>query len=253
MISLQELKSNTQLWFNPKFPYIKLDEKEDVEISIGIENRVLYITFLGSITLKDWLNNFSFWIKPYKRMKKIFFVHAGFIKIYKICRPVVHEWISKTDEYDEIIINGHSLGGAITTLCLEDVEFLREENVHDKPCWAFASGPRVFSFINNKIIKKRCTNLFRINYKNDLVSKLPPFWFGYKHVGNLHQIGKKSWNFLIPSSVYNHDINVYKNLDEKYKSTEHTNYLYNSAVKAYKIIYAIFALLAIAIRITIIL
>lgn len=96
-------------------------------------------------------------------------------------------------------------------------------------------------------------NLFRINYKNDLVSKLPPFWFGYKHVGNLYQIGKKSWNFLIPSSVYNHDVNIYKHLDKKYKSTEHTNYLYNSAVKIYKVIYTIFALLAIAIGITIIL
>lgn len=253
MISLQELKSNTQLWFNPKFPYIKLDEKEDVEISIGIENRVLYITFLGSITLKDWLNNFSFWIKPYKRMKKIFFVHAGFIKIYKICQETVHCWVNKIDEYDEIIINGHSLGGAIATLCLEDVEFLREEKIHNKPSYCFASGPRVFCFINNKTIKKRCMNLFRINFKNDVVSKLPPFWFGYKHVGNLHQIGKKSWNFLIPSSVYNHDINVYKNLDEKYKSTEHTNYLYKIACKVYKIIYAVFALLAIAIGITIIL
>ncbi len=253
MISLQELKTNTQLWFNPKFPYQKLDTKEDVEISIGIKNRVLYITFLGSVSFKDWLNNFKFWVKPYKRMKHTFFVHAGFIKIYKICRPVVHEWISKTSEYDEIIINGHSLGGAITTLCLEDIEFLRESGIHNKPCWAFASGPRVFAFINNKIIKKRCMNLFRINYKNDLVSKLPPFLFGYKHVGNLYQIGKKSWNFLIPSSAYNHDVNVYKNLDEKYKSTEHTNHLYNSAVKAYKIIYVVFALLAITIGITIIL
>ena len=42
MISLEELKTNTQLWFNPKFPYQKLDTKEDVEISIGIKNRTLY-------------------------------------------------------------------------------------------------------------------------------------------------------------------------------------------------------------------
>lgn len=214
-LSLTELKLNTCLWFNPKFPYQKVNENEDAEISIGIEKRILYITFLGLVSKNDAVNCFRFYTKPYKHMKTTFFVHAGFLRIYKLLQPVIHEWLAKFDDYDEIIINGHSMGGAIGTLCHEDIEYLREIGYHNKPLYSFVSGPRVFAIFNLRKIKNRFANLYRINYKNDLVNKVPPFWMLFKHVGNLIQIGKKSWNFLVPSSLYNHDIQVYKHLEDR--------------------------------------
>ena len=44
MISLEELKTNTQLWFNPKFPYQKLDKKQKKMLKFQLVLKIeLYI------------------------------------------------------------------------------------------------------------------------------------------------------------------------------------------------------------------
>jgi len=37
VISLQKLKSNTQLWFTPKFPYQKLDKKKMLKFQLALK------------------------------------------------------------------------------------------------------------------------------------------------------------------------------------------------------------------------
>ncbi|MGD9678094.1 MAG: hypothetical protein AB7V16_06990 [Vulcanibacillus sp.] len=233
------LKEKVNLAINPKFPYVVLDQKNDVEISIGLEDRVLYITFLGSTSKKDWIHNFMVWFsfmnKPYKNMKKTFFVHSGFLKIYKICRSTIHKWvIDKEKEYDSIIITGHSLGGAISTLCCEDVGFLNEEKIIDKPFEAIVTGcPRVFGFFNSKLIKTRCKNLTRVINKSDIVPSVPFAILGYKHIGEVYKIGKRFVNIFLPSCVYNHDTKPYLSLDSKFISNKNTNNLYEDVVNLY--------------------
>jgi len=243
-ISNEELQKYASLGIDTKFPYTTIDEKNDVEISIGIENRILYISFLGSISKKDWLHNFMFWKKPYKRMNKLFFVHSGFLKIYKTCRPVVHTWLQKIDEYDTIILSGHSMGAAIATLCLEDISFIKEEHLipmRNKTITSIVTAsPRVFSIFGSKIVNSRCDSLIRIIYKNDGVPTVPPALFLYKHVGMVKQFGKRGlpW-FIFPSSVYHHSIANYRNLTDLSKSNSNNNELYEDSYYMYRNIYAI--------------
>lgn len=229
------------LGIEEKFPYIVVDKKGDVELSIGIEDKKLYITFLGSITAKDWLHNFMFWKKPYKRMSNTFFVHAGFLKIYKIARPIIHEWLDKYEFYDEIIILGHSLGGAIATLCREDVAYLAEKEkqfLQKKKIKCVVSGsPRVFGCLFDKIPQERCKDIFRVVYKNDSIPRLPPTCFLYEHVGCLIQSGKQGLGFLVPSGVYCHSIKRYKEYENLEPSTKNNNELYELSTKIYKYIY----------------
>jgi len=239
-MSLQEYVT---LGIKEKFPYIVIDKKGEVELSIGIEDKKLYITFLGSVSKMDWIHNFMFWKKPYKRMKDIFFVHAGFLKIYKTARPMVHEWLNKKEFYDEIIITGHSLGGAEATLCREDIAYLSENEMQflqKKSVKCVVSGsPRVFGKLFNHIPQERCKDIFRVVYQNDSIPRLPPTCFLYKHIGCLVQSGKKGLGFLQPSGVYCHSIKRYLDYENLNKSTKDNNELYEIATKTYKIIYLV--------------
>jgi hypothetical protein len=240
------LKELVNLCFYPKFPYVVLDEKNKVEISIGIENRTLFINFLGSVDKKDWIHDFMFWksimVKPYKKMKHIFFAHYGFLKIYKICRETIIEWAKKIDQYDKVIISGHSLGAGVGTLCCEEFGFMIEENIiPEKELIIVLTGaPKVFCFFNFKYIAKRCQNLIRVIYRNDLIPSLP---FGYKHVGSVHQIGERKVNIFKPDCIYHHDPLPYMSLDENYISNNETNWNYKIAMKVYKKIYLVLKIL----------
>jgi len=244
-----EIQKYINIGLAAKFPYEIVDAENDVEISIGIENNTVYITFLGSATFTDWKHNFMFWKKPYKQMKNLFFVHAGFLKIYKIVRDRIKDFlVKKTDEYSTIVITGHSLGGAIATICYEDVMFMKETSIiKDVVVLSVTTGaPRVFSFLSSSVLKKRMADKINVVYKSDGVPTIPPVIFGYKHYGRTMQSGKKNplW-VLHPSFVYNHDRHGYKDFANiGIKETKENNYFYDKANKIYAIIYISLALIA---------
>lgn len=238
------LSMSVRVGIKPGFPYVVIDTKEEVEVSIGVMDRILHITFLGSVSRMDWIHNFMFWKLPYKRMKKWFFVHAGFLKIYKIARPYVRQILEdRAKDYDTVSIKGHSLGGAITALCLEDVVFLKDElkvpYLKDKIVVAVTSGaPRVFGALLSKVPSRRCDNLWRVRYKNDGIPRLPFALLGYKHVGRECQLGKSSLlGWLHPSAVYHHSVKAYWEYDGTRVDTAENNELFSIATAVYKYIY----------------
>jgi hypothetical protein len=233
--------------FTPKFPYKTIDKKNEVELSMGIDNGTLFITFLGSVSKKDWIHNFMFWKKPYKRMKKLFFVHAGFLKIYKICRDDIHAFINKNRKnngFTKIQIHGHSLGGAIATLCYEDMMFLKTDGniAHNIPVECITTGsPKVFGNFNSKFIKERMKKLVRYVNKNDGVPQIPFKWNNYIHVGR--EIKKNlvtKYSILQPSFIYDHSIYAYRDfflLDRE--DNADNNELFTVAHNIYKKIFSI--------------
>ena len=244
------LQEEINLGFAPKFPYKMIDAKQEVELSMGIENRVLYIAFLGSVSKMDWVHNFMFWKKPYKQMKDVFFVHAGFLKIYQIVRDDINEYIQHhLSDFDTVYISGHSLGGAIATLCNEDLSFLREQSPllwqHKVTKCVTTGAPRVFATLFNRVPKGRCDTMLRVVCRSDGVPSLPFAFMGYKHVGQKFHAGKKrKLGILHPSFVYNHDVRDYQNIaDFSYVDNANTNTLFTAAWKVYKIIYLVLALL----------
>lgn len=148
---------------------------------------VLYIYFEGSSGTTDWVNNFDFAKAPYKHMECKWYVHRGFLRTWKDIQPYLDPWLERGD-VRKVVIGGYSHGAALAVLCYEYVRFHHE----DKQVIGGAFGcPRVlWGWIPRKI-KKRFDTMHIFRCHNDLITHLPPALFFYRHVGNLHKIGKK--------------------------------------------------------------
>ncbi|KAJ7634587.1 Alpha/Beta hydrolase protein [Roridomyces roridus] len=140
-------------------------------------------------------------------------VHSGFWKLYKGIKAFALEGIRKglaQHDVQELVITGHSMGGAVSQLLLLDI--LRDENlvpVGSLPIKLVVFGaPRsgtkgLVKYWGELVDKRRekCGEDSIIEYSvktyNDGVPALPPRYFGYRHYvqtpfyflhGNLYRI-----------------------------------------------------------------
>lgn len=148
------------------------------------------IGFRGSeeTGLWDWITDLKFiqQVYPYgeKKDSKVR-VHFGFISAYKSVREAIHNEVKKTP-HSRIICTGHSLGGALATLCALDIQY----NFPDKEvsCYTYGS-PKVGNSRFVESFNRRVPNTFRFVNSADSVPKLPPG--RYEHVGVLYHIGRQ--------------------------------------------------------------
>lgn len=138
---------------------------------------VLYIAFQGSVSRLDWLQNIMFWKKPYKRMKKVWFAHAGFVKKWK---AVEDDVLIAAEGTDKIMVSGFSQGAAIAQLCFESIRF----HFPDKKssCLVYAS-PLVFGMVSSRNVMDRIEDIQLIERHHDLICKMPPRWMLYRKAG----------------------------------------------------------------------
>lgn len=143
------------------------------------------IAFYGSNSKTDWKYNFMFRKKPYKNMPVPFLVHRGFLQVWKQINDYFLDLVK--DITKPIVVVGHSYGGAVATLCMEDLSF----NYPEKELQLITYGaPRIIGWKNYRKIKDRWKNT--INYSNtyDMVSMIPFFLMGYVHTKKRTFIGK---------------------------------------------------------------
>lgn len=142
----------------------------------------LLITFCGSLLLDQWAADLEYpQVKPDKinNTSDDDLVHKGFYNSYvNICQEKILALLSNKN----IIITGHSLGGALSTLCALDL-FNRYEYASFTH-YSFAS-PRVGndSFVTSY---NNTVNGLRINNTEDLIPQFPIAKMGqwqYEHVG----------------------------------------------------------------------
>ncbi len=184
------------------------ESERDICVNVIQKGGIRYIIFRGS-RLGNWYDNLR--VKqhkiPYHLMKKgsRIRVHTGFIDAYKSVRlPLMKFLIDEILMYGnkDIIVGGHSLGGALATLCALDLQYKNPDI--DIECVTLGS-PRVGNWWFYKSYNKRVPKTVRIVHGNDIVTRLPPAWLFYKHVGKrLHQGNK--WKFwLLPwGSIRDH-------------------------------------------------
>lgn len=163
----------------------------DTEWAIKRGKDYIVITFKGSTSNLDWRQNFRFWYAPYKDMPKKWFAHAGFVAKWKSIQPAVMAAVGKAVVRGDFIrFAGYSQGGALAVLAHEDAVF----NYPDTVVTTITFGaPRVIAFGHN--IKDRFDELFQFQHRGDLVPHVPPWIFGYHHVGDKVKQGKFSFNF----------------------------------------------------------
>lgn len=170
------------------------------------------VVFQGSNSDIDWKNNFRFWKKPYKDMEVEFRVHSGFLHCWQACRDTIMARVEEL-EPESILIIGHSYGGALATLCMEDCWYRfiysREMNQSDEvaktslrgkiKCWTFGA-PRVLGWLHYGKVKERWEGTTLFNNTSDIVCAVPPYWLFYRHVTEQTHIGhlRHWWDFFRP-------------------------------------------------------
>ena len=103
-------------------------------------------------------------------------VHAGFQgEINKIWDDLNFTIADIQDR--DIYITGHSLGGAMATICAKRLE---EEGLHPHCLYTYGS-PRVG---DKKWVKTLDVKHYRFQNNNDVVCKVPFWMMGYRHHGN---------------------------------------------------------------------
>ena len=165
--------------------YIHIDQ-ETASYIYGIEGNTLYILFEWSNGKTDWFNNFDFPARPYRDMHDKWYAHRGFMRVWKVIEPNIKDVICD-QTIKKIIIGGYSHGAAIALLCHEYCKFNRP----DADISGYGYGcPRVVWGFLRKAVKKRFEGFTVIRNGRDIVTFVPPAILGYRHIGNLIEIGK---------------------------------------------------------------
>ena len=144
----------------------------------------IFISFRGSSDIENWIDNIQIRKScPYNYNTSIC-IEKGFYKVYEnIKRDVFNKLKEINNYYDtkNILLTGHSLGAAVSTLLAYDM--VRNYNNYSVSLINFGS-PRVgnsyfvYDFFKYKFYSKRVTHYY------DIVPHLPQQLLDYLHIPN---------------------------------------------------------------------
>ena len=200
------------------------DEDTDLQVAITVSEKTkrISIVFRGSESKSDWYYD----LQVFKRkLHDDVYVHKGFwnqLHInnnYEKIKQKVDELLSKEENKDyEVIVTGHSLGAALSTLF--GYEYSKE--IPQKVTVVSFASPRVGDggWRDAFDAQDNLTH-YRVSNNRDVVTAAPMFW--YKHVGvNIHLSKSKTeifenysyntwWKYSLFNcfSVGDHDIDLY--------------------------------------------
>ncbi len=162
-------------------------EKENTQCFVVGDHKKIVIAFRGTEnqTLDDWGTNAQISKVDWPEENPIGRVHSGFLNgLNDVWPEMVEEIKTLRDNNQPVWLTGHSLGGALATLAATSLTF---GNYKPEVAGLYTFGqPRVgdnqFAISFNDALKKRS---FRLVNNNDVVTRVPPRLFGYRHIGTL--------------------------------------------------------------------
>lgn len=202
--------------FNQKLRLEGPDPNDTTQTSLygyifwNVETGYAIISFSGTITRSQWISDFNFPLTPATKLNNYVpgvQCHEGFYKIYTSAQPLIWEWWRQySTSISSIFITGHSLGGAISTICAYDLANIFGASTSDDPVYpihySFAA-PRSFNVIGANNFAKIIPTSLRINNTEDIVPTLPPAtWDNYTYEQTIGSIPfTKSLGSLIKDHV----------------------------------------------------
>lgn len=172
-----------------------------VQCYLRQEKSLMTIAFRGTDSNTDRKNDLSFWTKviPYGNTCSKIRVHAGFLKAYKSerIRGKIQRCI--TDQIKQVRITGHSLGAAMAVLCAIDLQYHFPDRDYEVTLFGC---PRVGNRAFQKSYNKRVYKTLRVENGNDIVTKVPPVWMGYRHVGIRIPVGMPRLPFVYSANQH---------------------------------------------------
>jgi len=158
-----------------------------------------YFIFRGTSSFIDFVRDVSFRKKDilFDTSQKVF-CHSGFLKEYMSIRDKLLKYAFPSEN---IIIAGHSLGGAMANLMAYDLA----DNFLEHSFYVYTFGcPKMFNCKGVDVFSNICANSFNFVNKLDIVTWLP---FGYPPLPK------------IKLTNYGHNIHNYISMFEKHSQT----------------------------------
>ncbi len=162
----------------------------------------LYVLFEKSNGVEDWENNLDFAsvvhtssknnvrmaVAAYRDMEEEWYCHGGFLRVWKSVLPYIEGALLDLG-VRRIYCVGYSHGAALALLCHEYLWYHRRD-LHGS-VFGFGFGcPRViYGTVPRE--NERWADFYVIRNLDDTVTHLPPRILGYRHVGNLLEIGNR--------------------------------------------------------------
>lgn len=134
-------------------------------------------------------------------------MHNGFVDAYMSIQNEIHRYVDR-HRPKRLVMTGHSLGGALATLCAIDFQ-LTYKGRHDIALYTYGS-PRVGNPAFRELVNEHIPESYRIVHGVDFVPGLPAIWSGYRHVNSVYRIGNRfNWRFF-SSRVTDHFMQKYR-------------------------------------------
>ena len=145
-------------------------------------------------------------------------MHKGFVQAYLSVRDRIHDYV-KNSGATTYRLTGHSLGGAIATLCAVDLQYNFGTNVSVE-AYSFGS-PRVGNSAFVDSYNRRVPDTWRVVNGWDAVAGLPTLWQGYRHVDQSVKMARRfTWRIVIGSFEDHRIGNYIKALSARALNTE---------------------------------
>lgn len=175
----------------------------------GLNN--IFIALRGTEPkLIDWLTDFNLMqtIIPYENINTDIRVHKGFITAYKSVRQTIQDYLqANKSNISNCYVMGHSLGGALATLCAVDIQYNFPELKLE--CYT-AGSPMVGNKAFVDSYNKRVPDTMRTFIRKDIAPMFPLSWMQkivkctYAHVGDGTPIGPNDIFLGIKNLIINH-------------------------------------------------
>ena len=212
-------------------PFLINKEKTDTQVAILTDLSAVTIVFPGSNSYTDWITNFTTFQSytafyrqviqgeidakkqktyPYNTKNKSgSFMHSGFAKSYLSVRDDIHKYI-RNNHTSNVTVTGHSLGGALATLCVLDIQYNFADQLSLIEAYTFGA-PKVGNHQFQISYNQRVPNSYHFVHGMDVISSLPRWWQGYRKTEKQLHIGARfRWNF-IAALLRDHEIGRYIN------------------------------------------
>lgn len=164
----------------------------------------IVIAFRGTEEWKDIYSDIRIRQIPYPFVPNSGHAHKGFVELYgRTLRTKIMDTLNRLAPRKALFLTGHSLGGAIATLCAVDVA----ANTGFRPSVYTFGSPRVGDLDFVRAFRKRIGKSVRIANRYDHIPLLPPHTIlsrRYRHVHGYFPISFQAYN-----PIGNHGISRY--------------------------------------------
>jgi triacylglycerol lipase len=179
----------------------------------------IILAFRGTTSTADTVSDLIASQIPYPWFSNGGNTHRGFTEIYATAREQIIDALAKSDSHKKLIITGHSLGGALATLCALDLAY---NTKFAAPIVYTYGSPRVGDPTFAAAYNQKIAFNHRIMIDSDLITLIPPPFYkipSQSKVYHYHHVkGGFILHFLTDSFSKNHALFNYFTVLAKYES-----------------------------------